>query len=109
MRCFIGMALTDPARDRLAELQHDLLSRAGAAASRLRPLAPAGFHLTLKFLGEISDVQCPPLLAALRALTHPPFRAALRGIDAFPTSSRPRVVVACVDEGKKDVVTLMHA
>jgi RNA 2',3'-cyclic 3'-phosphodiesterase len=71
------------------------------ATAPLRALAPdAGWvdeerlHLTLKFLGEQPDTLVPPLAAAMNEIAsrHWPVEMRLRGVGAFPSLRRPRVL-----------------
>ena len=61
MRAFIAIDLPDPLHTALAEAQRDF--RAGARDARWT--RPEGIHLTLKFLGEISDAQTKLVVEAL--------------------------------------------
>ena len=80
----------------------------GAAIEGLRPtvrgvawVTPENLHLTLKFLGGVEPARLDAVLAALgpAAAGVAPFDAAVRGLGAFPTASRPRVIWAGVVEG----------
>jgi 2'-5' RNA ligase len=75
---------------------------------RLRPLArdvawvaPDNLHLTLKFLGGVEaarlDLVATALSAAVAGSTA--FDLVIRGLGAFPSPTRPRVLWAGVDEG----------
>jgi 2'-5' RNA ligase len=57
-------------------------------------------HLTLKFIGEVSEERMKEIDAALKRIKHPPFRVTVRGVGAFPSVRNPRVVwVGAVGEG----------
>ena len=59
---------------------------------------PEGIHLTLKFLGEISEVQSKQVTQALETLgSFERFRVEIRGLGFFPDSRRPRVFWAGVE------------
>lgn len=59
---------------------------------------PEGIHLTLKFLGEISDHQVAGVKRALREIGRfEPFRVQVKGFGFFPEASRPHVFWAGVD------------
>jgi 2'-5' RNA ligase len=52
-------------------------------------------HITLKFLGGVEDTRLPDVTAALaQAVSVPAFDVPVRGLGAFPTPSRPRVLWA---------------
>ena len=58
---------------------------------------PAGIHLTLKFLGDISDAQTKLVVEALAAIgPFEPFPVELKGFGFFPAGNRPRVFWAGV-------------
>ncbi|HVN71208.1 MAG TPA: RNA 2',3'-cyclic phosphodiesterase [Desulfomonilia bacterium] len=60
----------------------------------VRWVRPGGLHITLKFLGDISEETVAPLSADLdnAASQCPPLDLSLAGFGAFPNVNRPRVV-----------------
>jgi 2'-5' RNA ligase len=65
-----------------------------------------GIHLTLKFIGEMSDGQVPAIDAALRDVrTSGPVEARFRGVGFFPNERHPRVCWAGV-EGSPNLAEL---
>lgn len=64
-------------------------------------VAPENLHVTLKFLGEVDEARLPSLREALAgaAAPVPPFDLAVRGLGAFPSVGRPRVIWAGLGEG----------
>ena len=80
----------------------------GAEIERLRPLSravawvpTANLHLTLRFLGELSDVQLGLVEAALveAAAVTAPFALTLHGLGAFPGLERPRILWVGIADG----------
>ena len=57
MRCFIAIDIDEAIRNALARLQKDILDKAGIKKGDAKWVDPGSMHLTLKFLGEIKDVQ----------------------------------------------------
>jgi 2'-5' RNA ligase len=57
-------------------------------------VAETNLHVTLKFLGQIDEVRVDPIAQALAgvAARTAAFEIAVRGLGAFPTSARPRIV-----------------
>lgn len=82
-----------------------------AGVRRVRWVAPEAMHVTLKFLGEISDAQRAEVEALMRRLAsqEPPFTLRLGGVGAFPSVRSPRVVWVGVTEGEPAVVRLADA
>jgi 2'-5' RNA ligase len=64
-------------------------------------VAPDNFHLTLKFLGRVDATRLDAVAGALARASAGcrPFALQVRGLGAFPTPARPRVLWAGVDEG----------
>jgi 2'-5' RNA ligase len=84
-------------------LPDDVRAALTRAIDRLRALAPdvawiaeTNLHVTLKFLGHVDEGRLGAVEGALAgvAARHAPFDLAVRGLGAFPTSSRPRVLWA---------------
>jgi RNA 2',3'-cyclic 3'-phosphodiesterase len=94
MRVFIAIELPEELRNRLAREQ----SRLRAVATGARWTRPEGIHLTLKFLGEISDDQVAQVRKALEEIkTFEPFTVHAKGFGFFPDARRPRVFWAGLD------------
>ena len=89
-------------------LDEAMRASVGAEIDRLRPLSravawvpAANLHLTLRFLGEVSDVQLGEVEAALgeAAAVTAPFALTLHGLGAFPGLERPRILWVGVADG----------
>ncbi len=88
MRAFIAIDLPTSIRAALAQAQADLR----AHGPDCRWTRPEGIHLTLKFLGPISDAQVEQVTRALATLTpFGVFPIDVRGFGFFPDFRRPRV------------------
>ncbi len=86
-----------------------------AVQGRLRPTAgnvkwvsPDSFHITLKFLGGVEQERLRQTWQAVRAALaeSPPFVFTVRGVGAFPTARRVRVVWAGVEHGRAELTEL---
>ncbi len=75
----------------------------GLGAGFGTPDAPT--HLTLAFLGEVDEEKLPLLTSALGEAVRDasPFTVVARGVGAFPSTSRPRIVWVGVGEGRAEV------
>ncbi len=90
IRAFIAVNLTVRVVEAITRVQ-EILKQAGGDVRWVRP---EGFHLTLKFLGDIPNHKPPLVLAALQEALrgHPPLLVRAQGLGAFPTLKRPRVL-----------------
>lgn len=90
IRCFVAAELPEAVQRELGELQ----GRLRAGRMDLRWVSPSRMHLTLKFLGEVSektfDAVCGVLEDPLGVPS--PIRVSLRGVGAFPSLHRARVL-----------------
>lgn len=94
MRAFIAIDLPEAIRGELARCQKTFT----AVCPDARWTRPEGIHLTLKFLGEISNQQVNQITEALaRWGAIEPFSVEVRGFGFFPDARRPRVFWAGVD------------
>jgi 2'-5' RNA ligase len=57
-------------------------------------VAEANLHVTLKFLGQIEEARVAPIAEAIGAVATrtTAFELGVRGLGAFPTPARPRIV-----------------
>jgi 2'-5' RNA ligase len=93
MRAFIAIDLPGAVHSALAEAQQCFRS----AASDARWTRPEGTHLTLKFLGEISDAQTKQVVEALTQIgPFEPFSVEVKSFGFFPQAQTPRVFWAGV-------------
>jgi RNA 2',3'-cyclic 3'-phosphodiesterase len=89
MRLFVALAPPAAALDELDAAVAPL--RAGRP--RLRWTRRDAWHITLAFLGEVSEATAARLSPRLERATarYPPFRLAFAGAGAFPSAARARV------------------
>jgi 2'-5' RNA ligase len=71
-------------------------------------VAADNFHVTLKFLGEVAAASLPQIEATLGAAAAPaaPFTLGVRGLGAFPSPARARVIWAGAAEGAGAAIRL---
>lgn len=94
MRCFVAIDLPQETHSELARQQAVFRT----ACRDARWTRPEGIHLTLKFLGEISDGQVESVKKALAGLGgFGKFAVEVRGFGFFPDARRPRVFWAGVE------------
>jgi RNA 2',3'-cyclic 3'-phosphodiesterase len=104
MRIFVAVALNAAVREAVGNLR----ARLNSAASSLRWVPPENMHLTLKFLGEITERRVARVTDAAREVAgrNGPFSIMLAGMGAFPSARRPRVVWVGVGQGADELVAL---
>src|SRR5258708_1977105 len=96
-RIFVALAVPDVVRDAIAQVQMRI--RRALPEGAIRWTRPEQFHLTLKFLGNVETPRLGSLVESLRAACSciMPLHLRLRGIGAFPTWRRPRVIWVSIE------------
>ncbi|MBU0616328.1 MAG: RNA 2',3'-cyclic phosphodiesterase [Planctomycetes bacterium] len=96
MRCFVAVEL-DPA---LRRPLVGLLRRQVPRTRDVRWCTEQQLHVTLKFLGEVSDRQLSAVCDAVAAAAEfvQPFSVCLSGLGCFPTVRNPRVLWCGVED-----------
>ena len=104
MRAFIALELPAAVQAALVGLQREL---AGAKAD-VKWVREEQLHVTLRFLGEITEPQRQSVEGVLReaAGRSGPFQAALSSVGAFPTTSAPRVIWVGMEPGRAEMEQL---
>jgi 2'-5' RNA ligase len=90
LRAFLAID-PDPAARRAAAV---LAQQLAGELPRVRWVRPEGYHVTLRFLGQVDPAALPPLVTAVRAAVArlAPFELRLGAVGFFPSPRRPRVV-----------------
>jgi RNA 2',3'-cyclic 3'-phosphodiesterase len=104
-RVFAAIEIGAAARDRIAREQERLgVTMRGSA---LRWVKKEQLHITLVFLGQLSDQQTAQAVALMNApLRHEPFRFELGGIGVFPPHGAPRALWIGIPSGAQHVVAV---
>lgn len=105
-RTFIALAQDEALQRRLSET----IRRMSAVLPQLKWVHPVGIHLTLAFLGELSDEQVAKAGQASDAAARltSPFTYRLAKLGIFGPARQPRVVWAGVDEPTGTLPRLQH-
>jgi len=78
-------------RDRVAACSSDI---------DLKVVEDENLHITLRFIGEISDITVKDVIKVLEGIRgFKKFSIRLRGLGAFPSQSRPRVIWLGISDG----------
>ncbi|MBC8433378.1 MAG: RNA 2',3'-cyclic phosphodiesterase [Desulfobacterales bacterium] len=90
IRTFIAIELPEKIIDSIRRIQE----RLQPYGFNVRWVRPQNIHLTLKFLGNIQKVQTEKINQAIFESAHgfAPISIAAKGIGAFPSIKRPRVI-----------------
>jgi 2'-5' RNA ligase len=78
MRLFLGLPIPPELAQALNRLARSI------ELSKGRPTAPENLHLTLVFLGQVSEPTLPPIEQELSKLAFAPFQLKLTTVDSFP-------------------------
>jgi 2'-5' RNA ligase len=106
MRLFVAAEPADAVRAEATSAVQRLRDRLeGVHASRgIRWVPSENMHLTVWFLGEVSDARAAAVLDAMRPpLATRPFELHLAGFGAFPPSGPPRVLWMGVTRGIEEL------
>jgi 2'-5' RNA ligase len=87
-RLFVALLPTEPVRLALSELIGDI--------ARARWMTPDQFHITLRFLGDVSDSSLQPIIESLERVRVQPFFLGAEGTGRFPQRGHPAVAWAGV-------------
>jgi RNA 2',3'-cyclic 3'-phosphodiesterase len=108
-RTFIALALNE----KLQRFLGEIISQVSQELPDLRWVDPNGIHLTLAFLGELSDEQLAEAIRASEEAAHKatPFEYRLKGLGIFGSPQQPRVIWMGVEDlpsGKVQGSPLQH-
>ena len=85
MRLFIAIEVPEHIQEVLLKAQEQIKSSARLTLAK-------EFHLTLKFLGEVSDSKVEEIKLRLENVSFAQLNLTLHGIGVFPDALRPRVI-----------------
>ena len=105
-RCFVAIPVEDPLRSRLASDVEEWRGRPDLGD--LRWADPAGWHVTLAFLGAVDPAAVGRLTASLGAVArrHGAMRLEAGGLGSFPSDARARVAWSGVGSASTDLEAL---
>ncbi len=93
MRLFVAASVPIELREKLREKSAEI------AGDGIKLVEPENMHITLRFLGEISDEK--EIVQRLKDIKFERFRCAVRGIGAFPSQDYIKVIWAGVESNGK--------
>ncbi|MEB3806389.1 MAG: RNA 2',3'-cyclic phosphodiesterase [Desulfurococcales archaeon] len=107
IRTFIAIDIEDPLLLSRIERLKDTIASTGVP---MKLVETGNIHLTLRFIGEISRDRVDEIIeSVLKPLKGEPFEISLKGLGAFPSVNRPRVVWIGVEKGADVLKRLKEA
>ncbi len=92
-RCFVAVDIDDhQVRSALLRTQKALV----ASGADVKVVEEENIHITLKFLGEISEERTSRVAELVKKIAFKPFTLDFNGVGVFPSPNRPSVVWAGV-------------
>jgi 2'-5' RNA ligase len=102
-RLFAAIEIGPVAQSRVVDEQARL--KETLRASSIRWTKHDQLHITLVFIGEVTDQRAARIVEAMRdSIEHPPFRFELGGIGAFPPRGAPRALWIGVKSGAEQMI-----
>ena len=98
MRCFISINFSRELEKPIALVQSDLKKAVFGNFVK-----PENVHISLKFLGEVSDSEIKKWRRRISLINFEPFKITLRGLSAFPTQTAARVIFMEASEGRTQI------
>lgn len=98
MRLFVAIDLPENVRDYLYDLQSEI-KKSGYA--KINWIFKKNFHLTIKFLGEVTEDKIEELKIKLRSIKYNKFKVRLTNMGFYPNESRINVIWVGVEPADK--------
>ena len=95
MRLFVAVDISEELREKI----HPVL-KAVSEISGVKAVERENLHITLKFLGEVSEARVVAISEALKKVEFEPFEIYLKGFGFFPNERYARVAWIGVKEGE---------
>lgn len=108
MRLFVAIDLDPGARQAIASEQARLKKALGDRSS-LKWVRDEQMHLTLVFLGEVTDDRAPQVVDSInQSIDEAPFDASLEGVGMFPPHGPPRVLWIGIGRGAEQLIAVQR-
>ncbi|MCS7136108.1 MAG: RNA 2',3'-cyclic phosphodiesterase [Nitrososphaerota archaeon] len=95
IRCFIAIEVCDPV---IVEKILNIQSKLEMAGADIKFVEPHNLHLTLWFLGEITESKLRQVMEAIKRVKFGKFNINLKGLGYFPGGGRINVIWAGVED-----------
>ena len=106
MRAFIAVELPQQVRAELVAIERELAT----SQADVTWVKEGNLHVTLRFLGEITEAQRQAIELLLHAIASrtDPIQLSLSPLGAFPSTSSPRVIWVGIGQGQKELGQMAH-
>ena len=109
MRLFIAVDLDDAARAAMGAEQKRVAAAMGDARSSVKWVKPEQMHLTLVFLGEVSEGHAPAIVDSVnQPVAMPAFGITFQGLGVFPSHGGPRALWVGITDGGAELSELQR-
>lgn len=110
MRTFLAIELPAEIRREIKEVQEGIRDSQRVTSNAIKWVKEENIHLTLKFLGELSEGKAEDLKRGVEetALNSAPFTISLQDTGAFPNWNRAKVIWVAVSNGKEELIQLQR-
>jgi len=109
MRLFIAVDLDDAARAAIGAEQKRVAAAMGDARSSVKWVRPEQMHLTLVFLGEVSEGHAPAIVDSVnQPVAMPAFGITFQGLGVFPSHGGPRALWVGITDGGGELSELQR-
>jgi len=105
MRCFLSINLPEELVSIIGELNQTIMNFDAVGGNFVKQ---ENIHLTLKFLGEISEKQVHEIKKILEQIKFNEFEVSLKGLGAFPNENFIKVLWVGAEKGAGDVTQLQR-
>lgn len=103
MRVFIAIDINNThVLERLSRFRDQIATM----STDLKPVSNENIHLTIRFIGEVPVKTVNEICSSLSKIVFKPFKIHIKGVGAFPSVTRPRVIWAGVTEGADELMKI---
>ena len=98
MRLFVAIDINDI---KIEKLQNSLVKKFNFNSQYVKPIKKNNLHLTLKFLGEKTDLEAKYIITDLSKIDFTSFNIVFNNIGVFPHLRSPRIIWIGLDDESK--------
>ena len=103
MRAFLAVEIPKKIREIVVKIQKNFEMKG------IKLVEPENLHWTLKFFGEISEEDVKIIEERIKEFRFSPFEIELKGLDAFPSKTYPKIIWIGVGSGKEEFIKFLSS